>query len=60
MNLAKITLACEKVVYAIFFLMDMSSAGIDALWHVMCINMIVFDGGMLLILKQVYVICVLL
>lgn len=31
MNLAKITLACEKVVYAIFFLMDMSNAGIDAL-----------------------------
>lgn len=37
MNLAKITLACEKVVYAIFFLMDMSNAGIDMLCDMLCV-----------------------
>lgn len=41
MNFVKIIFVCEKVVYVIFVLMDMSSVGIDVLWYVMCINMIV-------------------
>lgn len=37
MNFVKIIFVCEKVVYVIFFLMDMSSVGIDMFCDMLCV-----------------------